>query len=147
MFAIVQAGGRQEKVIPGTVVIVDHVDVEPGAAFTFDQVLLVEQADGAVVVGAPFVKGATVTGVVEAQTQGKKVRVFNNTMRDFLARDRDLPAHVDRGVGAVAGEDHGARAVGPEFRDQSLFRSACGAIGRAKTFREIELSRVVGQVR
>ena len=86
MFAIVQAGGRQEKVIPGTVVIVDHVDVEPGAAFMFDQVLLVEQADGAVVVGAPFVKGATVTGVVEAQTQGKKIRVTKYKRRKQYRR-------------------------------------------------------------
>ena len=81
MFAIVQAGGRQEKVTPGTVVVVDHVDMEPGAEITFDQVLLVEQADGAVVVGAPFVKGATVVGVVEAQTQGKKIRVFKMKRR------------------------------------------------------------------
>ena len=86
MFAIVQAGGRQEKVAPGTVVVVDHVEAEAGAAFTFDQVLLVEQADGAVVVGAPFVKGATVVGVVEAQTQGKKVRVFKYKRRKQYRR-------------------------------------------------------------
>lgn len=81
MFAIVQAGGRQEKVVPGTVVVVDRVEIEPGAAFTFDKVLLVEKGDGAVILGAPFVAGATVVGVVEAQTQGKKVRVFKTKRR------------------------------------------------------------------
>ena len=30
MFAIVEAGGRQEKVAPGVVVVVDRLDVEPG---------------------------------------------------------------------------------------------------------------------
>lgn len=81
MFAIVQAGGRQEKVIPGTVVVVDRLDAEPGAEYTFDKVLLVEQADGAVVIGAPFVAGATVVGVIEAQTQAKKIRVFKTKRR------------------------------------------------------------------
>lgn len=81
MFAIVQAGGRQEKVVPGTVVVVDRVEIEPGAAFTFDKVLLVEKGDGGVILGAPFVAGATVVGVVEAQTQGKKVRVFKTKRR------------------------------------------------------------------
>jgi large subunit ribosomal protein L21 len=81
MFAIVQAGGRQEKVVPGTVVVIDRVEAEAGAEFTFDKVLLVEQADGAVVLGAPFVAGATVKGVVEEQTQGKKVRVFKTKRR------------------------------------------------------------------
>ena len=81
MFAIVQAGGRQEKVVPGTVVVVDRIEIEPGAEFTFDKVLLVEKGDGAVILGAPFVAGATVVGVVEAQTQAKKVRVFKTKRR------------------------------------------------------------------
>jgi ribosomal protein L21 len=69
MFAIVEAGGRQEKVAPGALVIVDHLDVEAGAEVTFDKVLLVETADGGFVAGTPYVKGASVTGVVEAQTR------------------------------------------------------------------------------
>ena len=40
MFAIVEAGGRQEKVTPGAVVIVDRVEAEAGDTFTFDKVLL-----------------------------------------------------------------------------------------------------------
>ena len=76
----VQAGGRQEKVTPGTVVVVDRLDAEPGTEITFDKVLLIE-ADGAARVGAPFVAGATVVGVVEAQTQGKKIRVFKTKRR------------------------------------------------------------------
>ena len=86
MFAIVQAGGRQEKVVPGTVVVVDRIEVEPGTEYTFDKVLLVEKGDGAVTVGAPFVAGANVVGVVEAQTQGKKVRVFKYKRRKQYRR-------------------------------------------------------------
>src|SRR4051812_15284122 len=76
MFAIVEAGGRQEKVTPGVVVVVDRLDVEPGAEVTFDRVLLIENDGGDIVSGSPYVVGAVVTGVVEAQSQGKKIRVF-----------------------------------------------------------------------
>jgi large subunit ribosomal protein L21 len=88
MFAIVEAGGRQEKVEPGLLVIVDHLNVEPGSEVTFDKVLLVETEAGDVVTGTPYVDGASVTGVVEAQTKGKKVRVFKMKRRKQYRRTK-----------------------------------------------------------
>jgi large subunit ribosomal protein L21 len=81
MFAIVEAGGRQEKVVPGEIVVIDRLEAEAGAAVTFDRVLLVSTADGSIVAGTPYVAGATVVGVVEAQTLGKKIRVFKTKRR------------------------------------------------------------------
>jgi large subunit ribosomal protein L21 len=81
MFAIVDAGGRQEKVEPGLLLIVDRLEVEPGAEVTFDKVLLVETETGDIMTGTPYVAGATVTGVVEVQSKGKKVRVFKMKRR------------------------------------------------------------------
>jgi large subunit ribosomal protein L21 len=81
MFAIVEAGGRQEKVVPGVVVVVDRLEADPGAEITFDRVLLVETEGGGILAGTPYVSGATVTGVVEAQTKGKKIRVFKMKRR------------------------------------------------------------------
>jgi large subunit ribosomal protein L21 len=81
MFAIVEAGGRQEKMVPGVVVVVDKLEADPGAEITFDRVLLVEMDGGDIKSGAPYVTGATVTGVVEAQTKGKKIRVFKMKRR------------------------------------------------------------------
>jgi large subunit ribosomal protein L21 len=80
MFAIVEAGGRQEKVTEGAVVIVDRLAADTGAEVTFDKVLIVETAGG-VVVGTPYVAGASVTGVVLARTKGKKIRVFKMKRR------------------------------------------------------------------
>jgi len=88
MFAIVQAGGRQEKVAPGAVVVVDRLDVAPGAEVTFDKVLLVGTDGGEFVAGAPYVAGASVTAVVEAQTLGKKIRVFKMKRRKHYRRTR-----------------------------------------------------------
>ncbi len=86
MFAIVEAGGRQEKVVPGALVVVDRVEAEPGTEITFDRVLLIETADGGVVTGQPYVAGASVTGVIEAQTQAKKIRVFKMKRRKHYRR-------------------------------------------------------------
>ena len=88
MFAIVEAGGRQEKVQPGVLVKVDKLAAEPGAEITFDKVLLVETDGGDVMTGTPYVKGATVTGVVEAQTRAKKIVVFKMKRRKQYRRTR-----------------------------------------------------------
>ena len=86
MFAIVEAGGRQEKVQPGAVVIVDRLEAEPGAEITFDKVLLVGNEDGSFVAGTPYVVGASVTGIVEAQKKAKKIVVFKMKRRKGYKR-------------------------------------------------------------
>ena len=53
---------------------------------TPDRVLLVEQDGGEVVAGQPYVAGASVTGVVEAQTMAKKIRVFRMKRRKHFRR-------------------------------------------------------------
>ena len=88
MFAIVEAGGRQEKVAPGVVVVVDRLEAEPGAEITFDKVLLVENDGGDILSGSPYVTGAIVTGVVEAQTKAKKIRVFKTKRRKGYRKTR-----------------------------------------------------------
>ena len=97
MFAIVEAGGRQEKVAPGALVLVDKLEAEPGAEVTFDRVLLVELDGGDVKTGSPYVTGASVTGVVEAQKKAKKIRVFKMKRRKQYRRTqghRTLQTHV-----------------------------------------------------
>ena len=88
MYAIVQARGRQLKVTPGAVVEVDGTPGEPGSAFTFDQVLLVEKDAGDVVAGAPFVSGAKVVGVVDGEARGPKLRVFKKKRRKGFRKTR-----------------------------------------------------------
>ena len=88
MFAIVEAGGRQEKVAPGAFVVIDRLEAEPGAEVTFDKVLLIETEAGGFVSGKPYVTGATVTAVVEAQTQGPKIRVFKTKRRKQYRRTK-----------------------------------------------------------
>jgi large subunit ribosomal protein L21 len=96
MFAIVEAGGRQEKVTTGAVVVVDRLAADAGSEITFDRVLLVEDGAGAVRTGTPYVAGASVVGVVEGQTKAKKVRVFKMKRRKQYRRTKGHRTHQTR---------------------------------------------------
>ena len=81
MFAIIQSGGHQIKVTPGAVVEVDRIDAEPGTEVTIDQILFLEKDGGEMLAGAPFVANAKVTGVVDGEARGPKIRVFKKKRR------------------------------------------------------------------
>ena len=88
MFAIIQARGRQLKVMPGAIVEIDGKPGEAGSEFTFDQVLLVEKDAGEVLAGAPFVANAKVLGVVDGEARGPKLRVFKKKRRKGFRKSR-----------------------------------------------------------
>jgi large subunit ribosomal protein L21 len=76
------------KVTPGAVVEVDGTLGDPGSAYTFDQVLLVEKDAGEVVAGAPYVADARVMAVVAGEARGPKVRVFKKKRRKGFRKTR-----------------------------------------------------------
>jgi large subunit ribosomal protein L21 len=88
VYAIIQARGRQIKVSPGAVIEVDGTAGEPGANFTFEQVLLVEGDAGDIVAGAPFVANAKVLGVIDGESRGPKIRVFKKKRRKGFRKTR-----------------------------------------------------------
>lgn len=81
MYAIVVTGGKQYKVEEGSTIFVEKLDAAEGEKVTFDKVLYV---DGKV--GAPFVKGASVTAKVEKQGRAKKIIVFKYKPKKNEAR-------------------------------------------------------------
>ena len=88
MYAIVQAGGRQIRVVPGGVAILDGTAGEAGAELTFDQELLVEKDGGEVLAGAPFVANARIVARVEGEARGPKIRVFKKKRRKGMRRTK-----------------------------------------------------------
>jgi large subunit ribosomal protein L21 len=74
MYALVEFKGKQYKAEKGALLKVDRIDAEKGAAVDIDTVLLV--SGDKVSVGAPYVKGAKVTAVVEDHGKGDKIIVF-----------------------------------------------------------------------
>ena len=74
MYAIIATGGKQYKVSEGDVIRVEKLGVEADEKVTFDQVLLVSDAD--VKVGDPTVANASVEATVVGNGKSKKVIVY-----------------------------------------------------------------------
>ena len=74
MYAIISVGNKQYRVSQGETIYIDKVNLEDGAAISFDA-LLVEN-EGEVKVGNPVVEGAKVEGKVVAQVKGEKIRIY-----------------------------------------------------------------------
>lgn len=71
MSAVINDRGRQYVVNDGESLLVDYIDgAEAGAEHVFDQVMAV---DGTF--GTPYVKGASVTALIEGQVRGPKLYV------------------------------------------------------------------------
>ena len=68
MFAVIETGGKQYKVQYGDVIYVDNETVEFPVIALF--------GEGETKVGAPYVKGASVTGKVVKSGKAKKITVF-----------------------------------------------------------------------
>ena len=85
MYAVICTGGKQYRVSEGDVVFIEKLDAEVDATVNFDQVLAVGKDDG-VVVGAPTVAGATVTGKVLRNGKAKKITVFTYRPKKGSAR-------------------------------------------------------------
>ncbi len=74
MYAIVRAGGRQEKVSVGDVLVVDRLTGQPGDDIAFTPVLLVDGA--AVTSDAASLAKVAVTGEIVEDLRGPKITVF-----------------------------------------------------------------------
>ncbi len=75
MYAVIETGGKQHRVSVGDVIYVEKLDVESGGSFSFDKVVAVGKEDG-MVVGAPYVDGASVSAEVIKNGKAKKITVF-----------------------------------------------------------------------
>ena len=74
MYAIVRAGGRQEKVAAGDVFELDRVEGAPGATFSLPAILVV---DGTTVTSdAATLAKVMVTAEVLAHTKGPKIQIL-----------------------------------------------------------------------
>ncbi|MCJ7702369.1 MAG: 50S ribosomal protein L21 [Anaerolineales bacterium] len=87
MYAIVESGGKQFKVVPGGTIDVDRLHIEEGTQLDMDQVLLIS-ADEDVKVGTPTVKGAVVKATVVEHFKGRKITIIKYIPRERYRRKR-----------------------------------------------------------
>ncbi|MDP6892089.1 MAG: 50S ribosomal protein L21 [Verrucomicrobiota bacterium] len=80
MYAVVQTGGKQYKVVEGDTIEVNRVSGDAGSALTIDNVLMLNQ-DGSVKIGSPTIEGAKVEAEVIKHTRGPKLIVWKMKRR------------------------------------------------------------------
>lgn len=81
MYAIIEVGGRQWKVEPGTRLEVNRVPAKVGATHTVERVLLAH--DGRTLqVGRPYLEGAKVVCEVVAHPRGPKTISYHFRRRE-----------------------------------------------------------------
>ena len=85
MYAIVNISGKQFKATEGARVRIPRQTGDAGTKVTFDNVLLVH--DGSITkIGAPTVKGATVTATVIDHGREKKILIYKKKRRKGYQR-------------------------------------------------------------
>jgi len=87
MYAVIKTGGKQYRVRPGDMLVVEKLAGETGAEVAFDQVLMVGEGD-AVTVGAPLVEGALVKATLVETRKGEKIKIFKKIRRQGYRRTR-----------------------------------------------------------
>ena len=80
MYAIIEAGGFQQKVAPGDTIRVQKMDFAAGTVVTFENVLFVS-SDERIMVGSPYVKNALVKAELLDDEKGKKIIIFKKKPR------------------------------------------------------------------
>lgn len=75
MYAIIETGGKQYRVVAGDVIEVEKLACAEGEEVVFDRVLLVEK-DGKASIGTPTLAGATAVGRILDHGRGRKIRGF-----------------------------------------------------------------------
>ncbi len=76
MYAIVRAGGRQEKVAVGDVLLIDKVEGAPGDTITLPALLLVDGAT--VTTDAAKLAGVSVSAEVVKPAKGPKITILKH---------------------------------------------------------------------
>jgi large subunit ribosomal protein L21 len=87
MYAVIKTGGKQYRVQPGDLLVVEKLAGEPGAKVAFEEVLMLGEGD-AVTLGAPLIDGASVSATLVETRKGDKIKVFKKIRRQGYRRTR-----------------------------------------------------------
>jgi len=87
MYAVIQSGGKQHRVIVGERLKVELLKAETGEALNFAEVLMVVDGDN-IQIGAPSVAGATVTAEVLRHGRGDKIRIVKHRRRKHYHKEQ-----------------------------------------------------------
>ncbi|MBJ7448438.1 MAG: 50S ribosomal protein L21 [Brevundimonas sp.] len=85
MYAVIKTGGKQYRVQPGDVIVVEKLDGEAGASVSLGDVLMLG-GDKGITLGAPLIAGAAVAATLVETRKGEKIKIFKKTRRQGYRR-------------------------------------------------------------
>ena len=74
MYAVIETGGKQHRVVEGELIKVEKIEADTGSTIDFDRVLMVGEGES-IKVGTPVVDGAKVSAEVVQHGRGDKVTI------------------------------------------------------------------------
>jgi large subunit ribosomal protein L21 len=85
MYAVIKTGGKQYRVQPGDVIVVEKLTATPVRPSTSVTVLMLG-GDKGVTLGAPLIEGASVAATLVETRKGEKIKIFKKTRRQGYRR-------------------------------------------------------------
>jgi large subunit ribosomal protein L21 len=109
MYAIIENGGKQYKIIEGMKVRLEKLQVNEGEGITIKEVLAVNDGNSTTI-GDPYVAGAYVDGKIISHGRGRKVIVFKFKRRkDYKKKNGHRQPYTELLVEKIHLEEpHGA---------------------------------------
>jgi large subunit ribosomal protein L21 len=86
MYAVIESGGKQHRVVEGETIKLEKIEAATGDTIEFDRVLMVGGGD-TVKIGTPVVSGGKVTAEVVAQGRHKKVKIVKFNRRKHYRKE------------------------------------------------------------
>ncbi len=86
MFAVFKNGGKQYRACENQIIRLERMNIDLGSEVDLTEVMMIEQENNKVLVGAPYVSGATVKVQVVDHDQDEKVIIFKKRRRKNYRR-------------------------------------------------------------
>ena len=104
MYAVLVTGGKQYRVAQGETLRVEKLEAEAGTEITFDNVLMLGDADGIKIGDA--LKGASVTAKVVSHGRADKIRIIKFRRRKHhMKRQGHRQHYTEIEITGIAGGD------------------------------------------
>jgi large subunit ribosomal protein L21 len=85
MYAVIESGGKQHRVIEGETLKLEKIEAATGDTVEFDKVLMV--GGDTVKIGTPLVAGSKVTAEVVAHGRHKKIKIIKFNRRKHYRKE------------------------------------------------------------
>ena len=85
MYAVIESGGKQHRVVEGETLKLEKIEVPTGETVEFDKVLMIGGDE--IKIGTPVLEGSKVTAEVVAHGRHKKVKIVKFNRRKHYRKE------------------------------------------------------------